>query len=320
MAEAGEWRFLVLNKKQSLEVGIRHRITIGREAGNDLVLQDDEVSRSHAIIYRVEDGQHTGKMAIKDLNSLNGIFHNGRKLRGAVLEGGDELILGSTILLLSPDSERDIEECLSSKGKAILKKIGTPKPFVPASVESLTVPSLVEMAVERLQEGTTTAFWSRFDPRQILLSLAQLAHVREPETFYPKLLQAARQATGADRGVIMMSEPGGQTLTIRALLTDQQDQTIFISQSIIRTVMKSRKAVYSVDVGADDRFTDLAQQGASQKPRSLMALPLEGPEGPIGFLYLDTFRASVTLDLDSLMLAAMLLQPVMQFEPLRSGR
>ncbi len=320
MSEPREWKFLVLNKKQSLEVSVRQRITIGRDATNDLLLQDDEVSRSHAIIYVVEDGQHAGKLAIKDLNSLNGIFLNGKKLRGAVLNSGDELILGSTILLISPDSEKDIEECLSSKGRSILKKIGSPKPFVPASVELLTVDALADMATELLLDGTTTAFWSRFDSRALFLALVELSRTKDEAKFYQVFLNAVRQATKADRGVIMTSTKEDQNLSIRALLTDNEDQTIFISQSIIRTVTQSGKAVYSLDVSGDDRFADLQSQGSTQRPRSLLALPLGPSKAPIGFLYLDTFKPDLTLDQDCLMLLSLFLQPVMQFPIMRSNQ
>lgn len=232
MPDTQEWKFLVLNRKQSLEVAVRQRVTIGRDASNDLVLQDDEVSRSHAIIYRVEDGEHKGKLAIKDLNSLNGLFLNGKKSRETVLEAGNELIIGGTILLLSPDPERDIDECLSSRGKEILKKIGSPKPFVPAAVEALSIEALSAIAADMLRNGTTTAFWSRFDARSLLVRLSELSRIRQEPEFFKKLLESAREATKADRGVIMTTEPNSSSLGIRALITDQEDQTIFISQGL----------------------------------------------------------------------------------------
>ena len=69
----------------------RARITIGRVAGNDLLLVDDKVSRHHAVIER-QDG---GRVVLRDLDSRNGTFIDGIRLTGSrVLMGGERLQFG----------------------------------------------------------------------------------------------------------------------------------------------------------------------------------------------------------------------------------
>jgi len=52
-------------------------ITIGRESGNFVQLDDNEVSRRHAEIRRIE-----GRFVVGDLKSSNGTYVNNRKVEG----------------------------------------------------------------------------------------------------------------------------------------------------------------------------------------------------------------------------------------------
>lgn len=65
--------------------------SIGRGAGNDLVLRDTLASRSHAAIRR-QGGKH---YYVVDLGSSNGTFLNGRRITVPVqLKNGDEIRIG----------------------------------------------------------------------------------------------------------------------------------------------------------------------------------------------------------------------------------
>ena len=70
-------------------------LTIGREAGNDLVIGDSEVSRRHASL--TWDGSH---WIIEDLGSANGTSVNGVRITGPkVLERGDVIGLARTVTM-----------------------------------------------------------------------------------------------------------------------------------------------------------------------------------------------------------------------------
>ncbi|MDI3381536.1 FHA domain-containing protein [Xenophilus aerolatus] len=66
-------------------------LTIGREAGNVVMLASERVSRRHAVIERVDDGH-----ILTDLDSLNGTFVNGAplRIRSHRLRHGDSVTLG----------------------------------------------------------------------------------------------------------------------------------------------------------------------------------------------------------------------------------
>lgn len=78
---AGEPRELVLLKAE---------VSVGSEVANDFAIQSASVSRRHAIIrFR------SGRYQVTDLNSTNGTFVNGQRVKGsAELERGDELRIG----------------------------------------------------------------------------------------------------------------------------------------------------------------------------------------------------------------------------------
>jgi pSer/pThr/pTyr-binding forkhead associated (FHA) protein len=73
----------------------KEQTSIGRSAGNDLVLADSEVSRRHARIVRRADG-----FAVEDIGSTNGTFVNQQRISHlTLLQDGDILDLGDTIRL-----------------------------------------------------------------------------------------------------------------------------------------------------------------------------------------------------------------------------
>jgi SARP family transcriptional regulator, regulator of embCAB operon len=74
--------------------GQRYRLEasnrIGRRPDNDIVLDDDEVSRYHAVV--IDTG---GSFVISDLRSTNGVEVEGQRIRGSVtLADGDHIRIG----------------------------------------------------------------------------------------------------------------------------------------------------------------------------------------------------------------------------------
>ena len=70
------------------------RLTIGRSRDSDIFLEDLAVSRLHATVFREGDGSYH----VRDENSANGTTVNGQRIGDHVLEEGDEIGLGQTVL------------------------------------------------------------------------------------------------------------------------------------------------------------------------------------------------------------------------------
>lgn len=71
------------------EMSVRTRATLGRAAGNNIMIDDELVSRRHAILEF-----QRGTWQISDLDSTNGTWLNGRPVRRAQLADGDEIQIG----------------------------------------------------------------------------------------------------------------------------------------------------------------------------------------------------------------------------------
>ncbi|MHB8779770.1 MAG: FhaA domain-containing protein [Candidatus Geothermincolia bacterium] len=65
--------------------------TIGRGAGNDIVIADPRVSRSHAVIAVRPEG-----LVLRDLHSTNGTTINGHRVEEGLLDDGDVIGFGDT--------------------------------------------------------------------------------------------------------------------------------------------------------------------------------------------------------------------------------
>jgi hypothetical protein len=77
-------------------------VAIGRQ-DTDLVVEDPEVSRRHAVLRRSD-----GSVVVEDLDSTNGTFVNGERIRSPVAVGpGDQIRVGRTTLEIEPDQRAD---------------------------------------------------------------------------------------------------------------------------------------------------------------------------------------------------------------------
>ncbi len=75
------------------DAGERGRLLIGRSRACDIHLADPSISRRHAEL------RHSGAgWSIQDLESLNGVVVNGRRVQRTPLEPADQIALGDTVL------------------------------------------------------------------------------------------------------------------------------------------------------------------------------------------------------------------------------
>ncbi len=77
---------------------IRGRLIIGRTADNDIQIDSEFISRHHAQIFTDDKRSN-----IEDLNSTNGIYLNGKRIKKKRLRDGDEIELGTYVLEFSEE-------------------------------------------------------------------------------------------------------------------------------------------------------------------------------------------------------------------------
>ena len=82
-------------KVQRWEIG-DEPVAVGRDATADVTVSDDTLSRRHFVIWR--EGEN---YLIKDLNSQNGTWVDGRRAQGTKLRQNDCILAGRTLFLFS---------------------------------------------------------------------------------------------------------------------------------------------------------------------------------------------------------------------------
>ncbi len=88
----------------------REEVIMGRALEADVRVNDNEVSRQHARIIAVPtESRVSMQYILNDLDSRNGTFLNGRRVKREILENGDKITLGSTILRFDLLDEIDRE-------------------------------------------------------------------------------------------------------------------------------------------------------------------------------------------------------------------
>lgn len=112
----------------------KSEITIGRDISNDFVINDAEVSRSHAKLTLEVD-----RYKIEDLNSTNGTYIDGQRLIGPHLLAIGEIIMFGDNVGVVYDGEPGM---LDITVPSTLELERTPVAAIPAPVESYVPPAV----------------------------------------------------------------------------------------------------------------------------------------------------------------------------------
>jgi hypothetical protein len=149
-------------------------VTIGREEGNGLRLNDERVSRFHAKV-QIEDGD----IILTDLDSTNGTRVNGSAIQIRRLRPGDQVSIGRTMLLFGT-----MEEIAARRAVAPANNGGQAQQTIRAeelAAAGRSAPPAVA-ASDRTVAGNPTQ-WTAFDddipPLPQKLTPAQAARLAE---------------------------------------------------------------------------------------------------------------------------------------------
>jgi pSer/pThr/pTyr-binding forkhead associated (FHA) protein len=144
-------------------------ITIGREVGNDIVVNDVAISRVHARLICVDEAKPA--FVLEDMGSTNGTFVNGQPLQGSIeINFEDEILLAQDVYVIikngifspAPPKELPVSETQKlnnkvSDGNKNTRKVDT-GPF-----EGTTLESLERLSDQLLEDDTNNH--AQPDPR-----------------------------------------------------------------------------------------------------------------------------------------------------------
>ena len=252
-------------------------LSIGRETGNLLQLQDNEVSRRHAEIRRVG-----GAFVLDDLKSSNGTFVNNRRVERAELTGGDRLQIGRTVMVYAPDG---IDEATFAPVDVVATR---------ADVDgSRIIRSMGNEEVEAAFSPTDTHHdWlakARSNVQVMYRTALAASHTLDIDELLGRILELVFEWVAADRGCIMLLDPETRELTTKARRDRHAGAatSMAISRTILDYVFEKREGVLTSDAQDDDRFASgnsIVRTGV----REAICVPLQGRYDTVGVIYVDT--------------------------------
>ena len=251
-------------------------VSIGREAGNMIQLDDHEISRRHAEIRRVGDA-----LVVGDLKSSNGTFVNDVRVERSELDSGDRIRVGRTVLVYARDGDDpaafaavDILPTTSGDGSRIVRTMREDDSIVLAAPEESQNRWLAK-ARSNLQVMYRTAL--------------AVSHTLDIDELLDRVLQLVFEWVEADRGCIMLLDPNTKEPRIKARRDRRAGEpaTMQISRTILDYVLERHEGVLTSDAQDDDRFAagnSVVRTGV----REAICVPMRGRYGTVGVIYVDT--------------------------------
>jgi signal transduction histidine kinase/pSer/pThr/pTyr-binding forkhead associated (FHA) protein len=271
----------------------------GRDASNRVRLTDTEVSRRHAEFVRAPEGGYR----VRDVGSANGTFVNNQSVRDVLLQPGDHVQIGQTVLVYAPDSgsrpqqDSDLADRISlitrqdvELSSAIVKSIGEAEGSrILAHPEQVEGPwlknALANLGV--LYEATQT-----------------ISHTLDLEQLLERIMDLIFRSLEADRGCVMLKSAtppldaaGGaaplpssadlQPKAVRWRDPARHQEKVPVSRTITDYVLRERQGILVSDAARDERF-QAVQSVVRSGVREVLCVPMRGRHETLGVLYLDT--------------------------------
>lgn len=272
--------FVIQGRNRGSRYDLSHHegaMSIGREAGNFVQLDDNEVSRRHAEIRRVGESFFVG-----DLKSSNGTWLNSRKIERAELSSGDQIQVGRTILVYARDGADVAATGLvdivpGSNG-------GDGSRIVRTAHEA-------DVSGDPLPDDTQNRWLARARSNLQVMYRTSLAvsHTLDIDELLGRILQLVFEWVEADRGCIMLIDPESKQLRTKARRDRRVSEatSMAISRTILDYVLDRGEGVITSDAQDDDRFSggnSVVRTGV----REAICVPMQGRYGTVGVIYVDT--------------------------------
>lgn len=289
---------------RSITYSLDHAETVvGRHPGSAIHLIGGTVSGTHARI--VKDGEN---YFLEDLGSRNGTFINGQRITHRSKLGNHDQIHFGRVLLKFDAPE------LASRGTVGGEAYDTVFNGLTPTAESGLIPAAEGALMPTAEMGEQVDFTSGDDDRATIVgSLEQAKNLldTQPDVKLKAVLEISQGLAGtvelekmlprildtllgifpyADRGCILLKEPGSGKMVPRAVKHRRadQDETVRLSRTIVNKVLEEKRGILSADAASDDQFTS-SESIAELKIRSMMCVPMLDLSGePAGIISIDS--------------------------------
>lgn len=270
------------------------RCSIGRDSNNQIRLSDSEVSRQHAIIAKISDTE----FELRDAGSSNGTYLNSRQIQQAILQTGDRIQLGRTLLVFTGGAE--IRSTHSIDSIEIVAAASNELSQIRSRAESRIGELPIFQSPQAVEQSADSRGFEQQDSKQQPLNNGEVVYqvslaisrTTDIGQLLDKVLQLIFQWISCDRGCIILIDDVTGELRPSCSRTRHDDQSnrslrMQISRTILDHVIKQREGVLTSNAQDDSRWNHAASV-AGLGIREAICVPMQGRYGLIGAIYVDT--------------------------------
>ncbi len=282
---------------------------IGRDQACFSRLQDTEISRRHAEVYKSADG-----FRFRDLGSANGCFVNCKSVRDVLLKPGDQIQVGQTVLLFAPLAGEIGAEVADPFLESL--KIKPPKEsenFERSFALLGTVPESEGSALLSRPE-VAQGDWLRSALARlgvIYETINATSQILDIQLLLDRILGLVLKTLSADHGSVLLATSFAQS----AALKSQGDSEtygdfkvvarasavpgkgdILVSRTVVDHVMREKIGVLVSDALNDSRF-NAVQSIVRSGVREIICVPMRGRHATVGVIYLDKHPKEAEMDI-----------------------
>ena len=282
---------------------------IGRDQACFIRLQDTEISRRHAEVYKSADG-----FRFRDLGSANGCFVNCKSVRDVLLKPGDQIQVGQTVLLFAPLAG----EIGAEVADPFLESLKIKPPKEPENFERSfallgTVPESEGRALLSRPE-VAQGDWLRSALARlgvIYETINATSQILDIQLLLDRILGLVLKTLSADHGSVLLATSFAQS----AALKSQGDSEtygdfkvvarasavpgkgdILVSRTVVDHVMREKIGVLVSDALNDSRF-NAVQSIVRSGVREIICVPMRGRHATVGVIYLDKHPKEAEMDI-----------------------
>lgn len=243
-------------------------LMVGRSSECHVLIERDGVSRRHCSFHFQEN-----KVVIRDLNSTNGTFLNGSKIREAVVRPGDKVLVGDcTLYLLSNESQ----ESLESPANTLLLGQTTIETVLDSKKEVL--PDSLVLQASGLSEKAHKALFQLTEAVNSSKSI---------DTLIKETLQILMELFHMDLGCVFHLKEASKKPENVMTLNNSGSSKYQASSSVVNQVIRDNVSVIASDI-VDHQELSKHQSIAEYGAASIMCVPMRAADRVRGVLYLSS--------------------------------
>ncbi|MBZ0270662.1 FHA domain-containing protein [bacterium] len=241
--------------------------TLGRGEKCDIQIHDGSISRKHASITRIADGE----FLIRDLGSTYGTFVDGRRVDEATITDGAKITLGAAQMRFTA-------------GTSIPRIIPDDESTGPGEGSMTVVYSMTERGRE-LEVGDLSAAKERL---RIALDVSALVSTTsDPQEMFDRLLEQTTRVIRAKRASIILWHRDRDALeAVAGRSPAGAEGDIEFSRTIVRRAVERAESMLVLDAASGSEMIT-SQSVFSLGIRSAMCVPIQHHEEVLGALYVD---------------------------------